>query len=41
VTIKVPKNGEGWREMKIKNTVDICPPLLRKLKEVVGKENIT
>jgi len=41
VTIKVPKNGEGWREMKIKNTVDICPPLLRKLKEVVGKENIS
>lgn len=41
VIIKVPKNDEGWREMKIKNTVDICPPLLRKLKEVVGKENIS
>lgn len=41
VQMKVPKNGEGWREIKIKNRVDICPPLLRKLKEVVGKENIS
>lgn len=40
VVIRIPKNGEGYKEMRIKSRVDICPPILRKLKEIVGKENV-
>ena len=41
VTMKVPKNGEGWEEIKIKNRIDLSPVVKRKLKEIVGKENIS
>ncbi|MCX6810318.1 MAG: DNA polymerase III subunit alpha [Candidatus Berkelbacteria bacterium] len=41
VIIKVPKNGSGWEEIKIKNRIDISPVVKRKLKEIVGKENIS
>lgn len=40
LVIRVPKNGEDYKEMRIKSRIDICPPVLRKLKEIVGKENI-
>jgi hypothetical protein len=39
--MKVPKNGEGWEEIKIKNRIDLSPVVKRKLKEIVGKENIS
>jgi len=41
VTIKVPKNGEGWEEIKIKNRIDLSPVVKTKLREIVGKENIS
>jgi len=40
VIIRVPKNGEGWQEMKIKNRIDGSPVVKRKLREIVGKENV-
>jgi len=40
VVIKVPKNGEGWEEIKIKNRLDLSPVVKTKLREIVGKENI-
>ena len=41
VIMKVPKNGEGWEEIKIKNRIDASPVVKRKLKEIVGSENIS
>jgi len=48
VAMRVPKNGEslpdgrqGWEEIKIKNRLDASPVVKRKLKEIVGKENVS
>jgi DNA polymerase-3 subunit alpha len=38
--IKIPNNGDGFKEIEIKNRIDISPVVLRKLKELVGKENV-
>lgn len=41
VTLKVPDNGSGnHKEIAIKNTTEISPVVLRKLKELVGKGNV-
>ena len=40
ITLKIPNNGSGYKESKIKNQVLISPVLTKKLYEVVGKENI-
>jgi DNA polymerase-3 subunit alpha len=40
VIMRVPKNGSGWEEIKIKNRLDASPVVKRKLKEIVGDENI-
>ena len=40
VIIRLPKNGQGWEEIKIKNRLDSSPVVRRKLKEIVGNENI-
>jgi len=39
VTIKIP-NGETHKEIAIKDKVEISPIILRKLKELVGKDNV-
>ena len=38
VILKVPNNGSGYKEMNIKNKTEISPVVLRKLKELVGRE---
>jgi hypothetical protein len=40
ITLKIPNNGSGFKEAKIKNQALISPVLIKKLNEVVGKENI-
>ncbi|TSC94447.1 MAG: DNA polymerase III subunit alpha [Candidatus Berkelbacteria bacterium Athens1014_28] len=40
VIIRLPKNGEDYKEMKIKNRLNISPVVKRKIIEVVGKENV-
>jgi len=47
VIVRVPKNGEdlpdgsqGYKEMRTKSRVDSSPVVRRKLKEIVGNENI-
>jgi len=40
ITLRIPNNGSGFKETKIKNQVAISPVLTKRLKEVVGKENI-
>lgn len=40
VTIKVPKNGEGWEQIKIKNRIDLSPVVKAKIRDIVGKENL-
>ncbi|OQB06661.1 MAG: DNA polymerase III subunit alpha [bacterium ADurb.Bin212] len=40
VIINVPNNGHGYKEIKTKTRVDICPVLRAKLKELVGNKNI-
>ncbi len=40
VTLKIPNNGSGYKEIKIKTKVERNPVLLRQLKELVGKENV-
>ncbi len=42
VLLKVPENGSGtFKEITIKHKTEISPVLLRKLKELVGKEKVT
>jgi len=41
VTIKVPDNGHGYKEVAIKAKVSIDPVLNRKLYELIGKENVS
>jgi len=41
VIIKIPINGDGYKEMKIKSKVALNPVLNKKLHDLVGKENIT
>ena len=41
VTIKVPDNGQGFKEVQIKTKVSINPVLNRRLVEIIGKENIS
>lgn len=39
VILKVPDNGSGnYKEVKIKNTTDPCTIVIRKLKDLVGKD---
>lgn len=40
VTLRIPNNGSGYKDSKIKNQVSISPVLTKRLKEVVGTENI-
>jgi len=40
VILNVPNNGSGYKEIKTKTKVAINPVLNKKLKEIVGKENI-
>lgn len=40
VIIKIPQNGDGFKEIKIKNKVALNPVLNKKLIDLVGKENI-
>jgi len=40
VMLKIPNNGEGFKEINIKNTTEHSPVVLRKLRELVGKEGI-
>jgi len=41
VIIRLPQNGQGYKEMRIKNHLDGSPVVLRKLKEIVGEENVS
>ena len=41
VTIKVPDNGHGYKEVIIKTKVSISPVLNRRLYEIIGKENVS
>ncbi len=41
VSIKVPDNGHGYKEVAIKAKVSIDPVLNRKLYELIGKENVS
>ncbi len=40
VVIRLPKDGESYKDMRIKSRIDICPVVKKKLKEIVGQENI-
>jgi len=47
VIVRVPHNGEGlpagrrsYKEMRLKNRLDTSPIIRRKLKEIVGEENV-
>jgi len=41
VVLKVPDNGSGnHKEIKIKNTTDPCTVVIRKLKDLVGKDGV-
>jgi DNA polymerase-3 subunit alpha len=40
VIINVPNNGHGYKEIKTKTRVDICPVLRAKLKEIIGSKNV-
>ena len=40
VTLKIPNNGDGYKNVDIKNTTQHSPIVLRKLRELVGKENV-
>lgn len=40
VIIKIPQNGDNFKELKIKNKVALNPVLNKKLHDLVGKENI-
>jgi hypothetical protein len=39
VTMKIP-DKQNHREIKIKNTVDLSPVVINKLKKLLGKESI-
>lgn len=41
VTLKIPNDGEGFKEINIKNQSDSSLIVIRKLKELVGKDNVT
>lgn len=40
VTVCVPNNGNGYKEINVRNRVEASPVMLRKLKELVGKEGV-
>ncbi|MFA5926753.1 MAG: DNA polymerase III subunit alpha [Patescibacteria group bacterium] len=40
VTLKIPNNGSGHKELKLKQKIEPAPVVLRKLKELVGNENV-
>ncbi|MFA4995922.1 MAG: DNA polymerase III subunit alpha [Patescibacteria group bacterium] len=40
VTIKIPADDGAYKEIAVKNKVEISPIVLRKLKELVGKDNV-
>lgn len=40
VILKIPNNGNGCKEVAIKQKADLSPVVLRKLKELVGKEGV-
>lgn len=38
VIIKISNNGDGFKEIKVKNTTELSPVVLRRLKELVGRD---
>lgn len=40
VSLKIPNNGSGYREISTKSKVEVGPVLINQLREIVGKENI-
>ncbi len=40
VTLSIPNNGSGYKDVKIKSKVEACPTLIHQLKQLVGKENV-
>lgn len=40
VVIRVPNNGDGFRDVNVKNKVENNPVLLRKLRDLVGREYV-
>lgn len=40
VTLKIPNENDGFKEINIKNTTEPSLIVLRKLKELVGKDNV-
>jgi DNA polymerase III alpha subunit len=40
VTIRIPNNKDEYREVALKDKVEISPVFLRKLQDIVGKKNV-
>ena len=40
VVLNIPNNGDGYKEVKVKNKADLSPVILRKLRDLVGSESV-